>query len=70
MTRLGCALAVVLALVGQLLLVGVRAGGGAPLGDLVVGGEEGLRCALAVPGADKDTKERDWSRVGMLNRED
>lgn len=25
---------------------------------------------LAVPGAAEETKERDWSRVGMLNRED
>ena len=40
------------------------------LGPVDTRGVIGRAFFLAVPGADKDTKERDWSRVGMLNRED
>ena len=40
------------------------------LGPVDTRGVIGRAFFLVVPGADKDTKERDWSRVGMLNRED
>lgn len=40
------------------------------LGPVDVRSVIGRALCLAVPGAAEETKERDWSRIGMLDRED
>lgn len=40
------------------------------LGPVDTRGVIGRAFMLAVPGAAEETRERDWSRMGMLNRED